>query len=290
MARGPRADAGSAAGTATRRSPRPGTVARTARVLVAYLVALLTVAPLLWLLLSAFRPEGELFELGLPDELTLANFAYVLTEVPFLRYLANSAIVSVTVTAIALLLHSMAAYALARIAFRGRGIAFAAVVATLLISLPVILVPLFLVVRALGMVDSYAGLIVPGVFNAFGIFLLRQFYLGVPRELEEAAHLDGCGHWRIYWHVVLPLSRPMLAALAVLFFLANWNSFLWPLTVAQDESLRVVQVGIASLQGQYASKQHYVLAAAVLAALPTVLVFLFGQRRLVESLKTSGMR
>ncbi|MGW5643199.1 carbohydrate ABC transporter permease [Saccharopolyspora sp. NPDC003752] len=260
------------------------------RAVLAYLVALVTVAPLLWLLLSAFRSESQLYDLGWPRELTLSNVVYVLTEVPFLRYLANSAIVAVSVTVIALFLHSMAAYALARLSFRGRGFAFASVVATLLISLPVILVPLFIVVRGLGMVDTYAGLIVPGLFNAFGIFLLRQFYLGVPRELEEAAHLDGCGHWRIYWHVVLPLSRPMLAALAVLFFLANWNSFLWPLAVAQDESLRVVQVGIASLQGQYASKQHYVLAAAMLAALPTILVFLLGQRWLVASLKTSGLR
>ena len=262
----------------------------TGRAVAAYLVALVTVAPLLWLLLSAFRPESELYDLGWPEHLTLANVAYVLTEVPFLRYLANSAFVAITVTVIALFLHSMAAYALARLAFRGRGFAFASVVATLLISLPVILVPLFIVVRALGLVDTYAGLIVPGLFNAFGVFLLRQFYLGVPRELEEAAHLDGCGHWRIYWHVILPLSRPMLAALAVLFFLANWNSFLWPLAVTQDESLRVVQVGIASLQGQYASKQHYVIAAGALAAVPTILVFLLGQRWLVASLKNTGMR
>lgn len=260
------------------------------KALLAYLVALLTVAPLLWLLLAAFRPESELYSATWPSSLTLDNVLYVLTEVPFLRYLANSAFVSATVTAVALLLHSMAAYALARMHFRGRGIAFATIIATLLISLPVILVPLFLVVRTLGMVDTYAGLIVPGVFNAFGIFLLRQFYLGVPRELEDAAQLDGCGHWRTYWHVVLPLSRPMLAALAVLFFLTNWNSFLWPLVVAQDESLRVVQVGIASLQGQYASKQHYVIAAALVAAIPTVLVFLFGQRKLIDSLKTTGLK
>lgn len=259
------------------------------RAIAAYLLAFLVVAPLLWFLLSAFRPASELYELSWPSELTLDNVLHVLTEVPFRRYLANSAFVSVTVTVIALFLHSMAAYALARMSFRGRGLAFASVVATLLVSLPVILVPLFIVVRGLGMVDTYAGLIVPGLFNAFGIFLLRQFYLGVPRELEEAAHLDGCGHWRIYWHVILPLSRPMLAPWR-LFFLANWNSFLWPLAVAQDESLRVVQVGIASLQGQYASKQHYVVAAGVLAALPTVLVFLLGQRWLVASLKTTGLR
>ncbi|RRO16080.1 carbohydrate ABC transporter permease [Saccharopolyspora rhizosphaerae] len=261
-----------------------------ARMLAAYLIVFVTVAPLLWFLLSAFRPESELYSLGWPQDLTLDNVAHVLTEVPFLRYLANSAFVAVTVTVIALFLHSMAAYALApvvcpRTRFRvrlGGGDA-----ADLAAGDPG---AALIVVRALGLVDTYAGLIVPGLFNAFGIFLLRQFYLGVPRELEDAAQLDGCGHWRIYWHVVLPLSRPVLAALAVLFFLANWNSFLWPLAVAQDESLRVVQVGIASLQGQYASKTHYVIAAGMLAALPTVLVFLLGQRWLVRSLKTTGLR
>ncbi|TCP44766.1 carbohydrate ABC transporter membrane protein 2 (CUT1 family) [Tamaricihabitans halophyticus] len=257
---------------------------------VGYLVGLLTVLPMLWLTLAAFRPGSDVFSMSWPATLTLDNFAYVLTEVPFLRYLANSALVSIAVTVIALLLHTMAGYALARLRFRGRGIAFGLVIATLLVSLPVILVPLFMVTLTLGMVDSYAGLIVPSVFNAFGIFLLRQFYLNLPSELEDAALLDGCGYLRLYWHVVLPLSRPVLAALAVLFFLANWNSFVWPLTVTQSENLRVVQVGIASLQGQYAQEYQYVLAASVLAAIPTVIVFMLGQRRLVETLKTSGLR
>jgi multiple sugar transport system permease protein len=258
------------------------------RAIAAYVIAILTVLPLAWLLLSAFRPGGDVLSARPPDSFTLANLVHVLTEVPFTRYLANSMLVSITVTVLALFLHSMAAYALARLRFRGRGIAFAAIVGTLLISLPVILVPLFLVIR--GLVDTYAGLIVPGVFNAFGIFLLRQFYLGIPHELEEAALLDGCGYFGIYWHIVLPLSRSMLAALGILFFLANWNSFLWPLAVTQDENLRVVQVGIAGLQGQYASQYQYVLAGAVLAAIPTVAVFLAGQRRLIDSLKTTGMK
>jgi multiple sugar transport system permease protein len=253
-------------------------------------LAVLVLLPFVWLVLAAFRPPDDTFSTGWPSSLTLENFGFVLTEVPFLRYVANSAFVAISVTVIALLLHSMAAYALARLSFRGRGFAFASVVATLLIALPVILVPLFMVVRALGMVNSYAALIVPSVFNAFGIFLLRQYYLGLPSELEDAAHLDGCGYLRLYFHIVLPLSRPIMAALAVLFFLANWNAFMWPLTVTEDESLRVVQVGISSLQGQYAQHLNYVLAAAVLAAIPTVVVFLIGQRRLVESFKTTGFK
>lgn len=258
--------------------------------LVAYLVAVLIVAPMLWVLLSAFKPSAEVFDPGLPSTLTLDNLLYVLTEIPLPLFLLNSAIVAVSVTVIALFTHSMAAYALARLRFPGRGLIFTAVISTLLVSLPVILVPLFLVVKQLGLLDSYAGLIVPAIFNAFGIFLLRQFYLNIPDELEEAAELDGCGYWGRYWNVILPLSRPVLASLGVLFFLANWNSFLWPLTITQSPDLRVVQLGIAGMQGQYSSAWNYILAASVVAAIPTVLVFMAGQRRLVDAMKTTGMK
>jgi multiple sugar transport system permease protein len=261
-----------------------------ARATFAHLLAVVIVAPMFWVMFSALKPAGELFATGLPSRLTLDNLTYVLTEIPLPRYLLNSAIVAVAVTGIALLTHSMAAYALARLRFPGRGLIFSLIISTLLVSLPVILVPLFLVVRELGLLDSYAGLIVPAIFNAFGIFLLRQFYLTVPRELEEAAELDGCGYWRRYWSVILPLSRPALSSLAVLFFLANWSAFLWPLTITRDPDLRVIQLGIAGLQGQYSSAYHYILAAAIIAAIPTVLVFLAGQRRLVDAMKTTGLK
>jgi multiple sugar transport system permease protein len=258
--------------------------------LVAHVLALLTALPLLWLLFSVFKPAEEMFDFGWPSRLTLDNFRYVLTTIPLPRFLLNSAIVSVVVTVVALLFHSMAAYALARLRFPGRGIIFSGIISTLLVSLPVILVPLFLVVKQLGMLDSYAGLIVPSIFHAFGIFLLRQYYLNIPRELEEAADLDGCGYWRRYWSVILPMSRPALASLSVLFFLANWNAFLWPLTITKNPDLRVIQLGIAGMQGQYASAWNLILAASVIAALPTVLIFLAGQRRLVDAMKTTGLK
>lgn len=253
-------------------------------------MAILIMAPMVWVLLSAFRPGEDLFAGGFPTNWTLDNFRYVLTEVPIPRYLLNSMIVSVVVTVIALFTHSMAAYALSRLHFPGRGVVFSMVVSTLLVSMPVILVPLFLIVKQLGLLDSYAGLIIPMIFNAFGIFLLRQYYLNIPEELEEAAELDGCGYWRRYWHVILPLSRPALSSLAVLFFLANWNAFLWPLTITRSDDLRVVQLGLSTLTGQYSSAYNYILATAVLAAIPTVLVFLAGQKRLVEAMKTSGFK
>ncbi|MEV1173715.1 carbohydrate ABC transporter permease [Nonomuraea sp. NPDC049784] len=260
------------------------------RALVGYVLAAVTVAPLVWLLVTVLKPADELFDVALPSRLTLDNLLYVLTEVPIGTYMLNSLLVSAAVTVVALVLHSMAAYALARLRFPGRQVIFSMIVSTLLVSLPVILVPLFLVAKQLGLLDTYAGLILPAIFHAFGIFLLRQYYLTIPRELEEAADLDGCGYLRRWWQVVVPLSRPVLASLAVLFFLANWNAFLWPLTATRDPDLRMVQVGIATLQGQYGSAWNYVLAATVIAAVPTLIAFVLGQRRLVEAIKTSGLK
>ncbi len=254
-------------------------------------LALMTVFPLLWMASSAFKGPDEVYSVSpIPADPTLENFLYVFTEVPFLRYMLNTFFVASTVTVMGLFFHSMAGYALARLNFPGRDLLFFAIFSTLLVSLPVILVPLFVLVRELGMLNSYAGLIIPAIFNAFGIFLLRQFYLGMPKELEEAARIDGCGYWRVYWNVALPLSRSILAALAVLFFLANWNSFLWPLTVTADEDLWMVQLAIASFQGQYSAAWNYIMAAATVTALPTIVMFFIFQRQLVESFKTSGIK
>jgi multiple sugar transport system permease protein len=254
-------------------------------------LALLTVFPLIWMISGAFKAPSEVFDPSpIPSAPTIANFTYVFTQVPFLRYMLNTFFVAGTVTVVALFFHSMAAYALARLNFPGRDFLFFAIFSTLLVALPVILVPLFILVREMGMINNFWGLIVPPIFNAFGIFLLRQFYLGMPKELEDAALVDGCGYWGVYWRVILPLSRPILAALAVFFFLANWNSFLWPLTITQDKSLWMIQVGIASFQGQYSGSWNYVMAAATVAAIPTVALFFVFQRQLVESIKTSGFK
>jgi multiple sugar transport system permease protein len=254
-------------------------------------ISIVAVVPLLWMLSGALKTRQEAYLLNLiPENPTFENFRYVFTEVPFARYMFNSFFVSATVTILALFFHSMAAYSLARLRFPGREFIFSLIFATLLVSLPVILVPLFILVRELGMLNSYAGLIVPAIFHAFGIFLLRQFYLSIPRELEEAAIVDGAGYWRVYWNIIMPLSKPILAALAVFFFLANWNSFLWPLTITTDQDLWVVQIGIASFRQQYASSQQYIMAASTIVAMPTMLLFFIFQRQLVESIKTSGLK
>ncbi|WP_420799337.1 carbohydrate ABC transporter permease [Ktedonospora formicarum] len=243
------------------------------------------------MLSSSFKGPTEVNNNNLiPSAPTLDNFTYVFTQVPFLSYMLNSFIVAGVVTVVALLFHSMAAYALAKLKFPGREVIFLAIFSTFLVSLPVILVPLFILIKSLGMLNSYAGLIIPALFNAFGIFLLRQFYIGIPNELSEAAILDGCSYWQTYWHLILPLSRPIMAALAVFFFLTNWNSFLWPLTITTDSSLWMVQIGIANFQSQYSATWNYIMAASTVAALPTIILFFVFQRQLVESIKSSGLK
>jgi multiple sugar transport system permease protein len=264
---------------------------RLALYLAASILSLMTIAPLLYMLSMSLKDSSDVFGTNLiPNHATLANFVYVFTQVDFLRYLWNSFFVSAVVTVVALLFHSMAGYALARLRFPGRDAIFLAMFATFLISQPVIIVPLFILARTLHLLDSYAGLIIPSIFNAFGIFLLRQFYLAVPRELEEAALIDGAGYFRIWWSIIVPLSRPIFSALAILFFLANWNSFLWPLTIISNQDLWMVQVAIASFRQQYNGSWSYIMAASTVVALPTIVMFVIFQKRIIESIKTSGIK
>jgi multiple sugar transport system permease protein len=258
---------------------------------VTTVLALTAIFPLLWMLSIAFKPAAESFSSNLlPTSPIFGNFVYVLTDVPFVRYMLNSFFVSATVTIVALFFHTMAGYALARLRFPGRETIFLAIFSTFLVSLPVVIVPLFIIVKAMGMINSYAGLIVPAIFNAFGIFLLRQYYLSLPKEIEEAAVIDGAGYWRIYWSVILPLSKPIMSALAILFFLANWNSFLWPLTITSNPNLWVVQVGIANFRSQYSASWNYMMAASTIIAIPTLVLFVIFQRQIMDSLKTSGLK
>ncbi|MGH0278789.1 carbohydrate ABC transporter permease [Sinorhizobium meliloti] len=267
------------------------TLVRGLWMVVTAILAFMTLFPLLWMVSIAFKPAAESFSSNLiPQASTLDNFIYVLTGVPFIRYMVNSFLVSATVTVVALFFHTMAGYALARLRFPGREVMFLSIFSTFLVSLPVIIVPLFVIVKAMGMLNSYAGLIIPAIFNAFGIFLLRQYYLSLPKEIEEAARIDGAGYWRIYWSVILPLSRPIMSALAILFFLANWNSFLWPLTITSDPDLWVVQLGIANFKSQYSASWNYMMAASTIVAIPTLILFVIFQRQIMDSLKTSGLK
>src|SRR3954447_296178 len=257
-------------------------------------IALVMLAgPLRWMLSSSLKSPGEVTANPptlVPHELRWQNYTDVFKQVPFARYMLNSLFVASVVTLVALLFHSMAAYALARLRFPRRDKIFLAILMTLMVPFTVIAVPLFIIVDWLGWVDTYQGLIIPMIPHAFGIFLLRQFYLAIPRELEEAAILDGASLVRVYWHLILPLSRPVLAALGVFFFLANWNNFLWPLIVTQNQKLWVVQLGIQQFRGEHGSDYNLIMAASTCAALPTLILFFVLQKRLVEGIKMTGLK
>lgn len=261
--------------------------------LLCLLVALLTLIPLAWMILGSLKGPDEVVQYPptfLPHRLMWSNYAQVFTTVPFARYILNTFFVATTVTIVALLFHAMSAYALARLRFRGRDALFIGIVATMMIPFSVTLIPTFILVKSLGWLDTFWALIIPAIPNAFGIFLLRQFYLGLPVELEEAARLDGATPAGIFWRIALPMSQPILATLATFFFLANWNAYLWPLIVTQNPDMRVTQVALAAFSGEHSTDWQLIMAGATVAALPGLLLYLFLQRYLIEGIKLSGMK
>ncbi|KUK93907.1 carbohydrate ABC transporter permease [Mesotoga sp. B105.6.4] len=257
------------------------------------ILAMFFLFPIYWMFVSSLKSPSEIFAFPpklIPENPVWSNYTKVFSQVPFARYMLNTFFVASVVTIVALLLHSMAAYSLARLNYRGRNFLFILVISTLMIPFSAILIPLFLIVRNFGWIDSYRGLIIPAIPHAFGIFFLRQFYLGFPRELEEAAIIDGSGLVRVFFKIVLPLSKPVLSALAVFFFLANWNSFMWPLVIINSPQMRTVQLGIAQYGGEYNNPWAIQLAACTVALIPTLIVFVVLQKQLMQSIKMTGMK
>ncbi|WP_214078792.1 carbohydrate ABC transporter permease [Mesotoga sp.] len=257
------------------------------------ILAMFFLFPIYWMFVSSLKSPSEIFAFPpklIPENPVWSNYTKVFSQVPFARYMLNTFFVASVVTIVALLLHSMAAYSLARLNYRGRNFLFILVISTLMIPFSAILIPLFLIVRNFGWIDSYRGLIIPAIPHAFGIFFLRQFYLGFPRELEEAAIIDGSGLVRVFFKIVLPLSKPVLSALAVFFFLANWNSFMWPLVIINSPEMRTVQLGVAQYGGEYNNPWAIQLAACTVALIPTLIVFVVLQKQLMQSIKMTGMK
>jgi multiple sugar transport system permease protein len=251
----------------------------------------LMIAPIYFLVISAFRMPEDVFDLSLlTKNITLDNFRAVL-ETNILRAIWNSFIVSAIVTIVALLFHSMSGYALARLNFPGKNFVFGWMISTLMVPFTVIMIPLYMVTKNLGMANSYTGLIIPMIFNAYGIFLFRQFYREFPKELEEAAYMEGLTIAGTFFRLVLPLSKPIIVPLTIGFFTANWNNYLWPLIINQKEELWVVQVALANIVGGgYETSWSIVLAAALLGAIPTFLLFFLMQKYLVEGIKMTGIK
>lgn len=257
----------------------------------AIVFGILMVAPIYFLVISAFKMPEDVFKASSNvRNMTFENIKAVL-ETGILRSIWNSFIVSTIVTVVALLFHSMSGYALARLNFPGKSIVFGWMISTLMVPFTVIMIPLYMVTKNLGMANSYLGLIVPMIFNAYGIFLFRQFYKDFPKELEEAAYMEGLSIAGTFFRLVLPLSKPIIIPLTIGFFTANWNNYLWPLIINQKEELWVVQVALANIVGGgYETSWSIVLAAALLCALPIFILFFFMQKYLVDGIKMTGIK
>jgi multiple sugar transport system permease protein len=255
---------------------------------------LLILLPLFVVLFTAFKPTPEInaFPPGLvPSTWTLDNFHRILTELPFPRLILNSFVFAGGVTICALVFDSLAAYALARIDFTGRRTLLILIIATLMIPFQATLIPVYQVVSDLGWVNTYAGMIAPRAADAFGIFLLRQFFVSLPRDLDNAARIDGASEWRVFAQIILPNARPALLTLAIFTFVNNWNDLLWPLVFTNEAEMGTLTSGLTLLTGPGGIIPYGVMmAGALVAVLPLVVAFVFVQRRFIESVATTGLK
>jgi multiple sugar transport system permease protein len=249
--------------------------------------------PFAWAVITSITPGDAV--LAVPPDLTpegasLDAYARLLETLPFWRIVFNSAWIGVTSTLLQLVTSAMAAYAFARLPFPGRGALFAVYLTTLMMLLPVLVVPLFIEMRTFGLVDTYFALLAPTIASAFGVFLLRQAINQVPREFDEAAVLDGAGHFRIFVYVVLPLIRPALATFAIFGFMASWNSYLWPLIIIKSPEFMTLPLGLATLHGQFTTEWDVVMAGSVISVVPILILYVFAQKHVIASVAQSGLK
>lgn len=278
---------------ASREAQRPGRARLVLAHVTIYLAALIFASPLIYAVLSAMKPNNEIFTAPprlVGSQIKWTNFIEVFTYGPFVTYILNSLFVAVTGTVLVLFVSSTAAFAFARLRWKGRDAVFILFLATLMVPAEVVVIPLYTLMDWFGWINSYQALIVPFAFSAFGTFLLRQFYRGIPYELDEAARVDGAGSVRIYWGIILPLSRSALAVLAVFTFLGFWNSYLWPLIVTVDYStLGTLPIGLASFSTQQGTRWDLQMAAAVISMVPTTALVIALQKHLVRGIAMAGL-
>ena len=252
------------------------------------------IAPFVWMILGSFKTQGELLQsppTWWPETVTLDNYTQLFSRLNFKQYFFNSTVVAVCVTAGNLLFCSMLGYALAMLDFKGKKILFIVVMGTLMIPGVVTFVPLFVLVANIGLIDTLPGLILPFLAAPFGVFLMRQFFLGLPRDLLDAGRVDGAGELRIFRQIFLPLAGPALATLGILTFLGSWNNFLWPLVVAQSEDRYTLPVALALYStGQNSTNYGLLLAGATVVIIPILVVFLIFQKRFIEGIATTGLK
>jgi ABC-type glycerol-3-phosphate transport system permease component len=277
-----------------RRGRREGhPLALATRIVIAVVVSLIVIFPLYWMLVVAFSPRGELFTQELrywPSTFTLENFVAVFERFPVADWFVNSVVIGTFVTAFTVVVNMLAGYAFARLKFPGNNAIFLLVLSTMMIPVQVIMVAQFKLVSGLGIVGTYWSVILPSAAAAFGIFLARQFIIGIPNELIEAARIDGAGHVRIFVQIVLPLCKPLIAVLTLLTLMGTWNDFAWPLIALKDPDLFTLPIGLLYLKGQTTPDYNAIMALALISVIPIVILFLVFQRYFVQGFARSGIR
>lgn len=253
--------------------------------------ALIMVFPFVWTLITSVSPGASLTTTPqLPAHPSFSPYAELFQRVPFGQVIVNSIIIAVAGTVLQLVTSALAAYVFARMPFRGRGAVFVVYLATMMIPFQVLIVPLFVEMKSLGLINTYLGAILPTITSAFGVFLLRQAMSTVPYELDQAATLDGAGHFRVFFQIMLPLIRPALATLAVFGFLNTWNSFLWPLIILRDPTMQTLPVALSSLQGQYSTQWDVLMAGSVISIIPMFALYVFAQKYIVQGVAGTGLK
>jgi multiple sugar transport system permease protein len=254
----------------------------------------LMIGPFLWMVLGSVKPAADFLQSTptfLPSEATTDNYTRLFEQLDFPRYFFNSALIAFAVTIGTLIFCPMLGYALAKLRWHGKGLIMALVLATLMVPAGVTLIPNFILMSSLGLVNTYPGLILPFLAGPFGVFLMRQFMLGVPDELLEAARMDGANEFKLFWSVVMPIATPVLATLAILTFLGSWNSFMYPLVMAQEPAMYTLPVALATFAtGQYQSDHGMLMAGSVMLVVPVLIVFILFQRWITEGIATTGLK
>ena len=257
-------------------------------------IAIAMLLPLLWMVSTAFKsPTEDIFQFPpqfIPSSPTFENFAEAWDKAPFGRYFWNSLVIAIATVILNLILCSLAAYPLARLNFKGREIIFSLVVATILIPFQIVMIPLYILAVRMGLLNTYLGAIFPSIASAFGIFLMRQAFQTVPKELEEAARIDGCSELGIWWHIMIPSVRPALVTLALFVFIGSWGDFLWPLLVLDRPEYYTLPLGVNRLAGSFSFNWRIISAGSVISILPVILVFIAAQRYIVPSETGSGVK
>jgi len=261
---------------------------------VMVLLAILSVGPFSWLVSTAMKGQGEnLFAYPprlIPEDLTFINFLRVIKSIPFFTYLTNSALVAIFSVSLNLLIAAMAAFPLARMSFPGKKTLFFSILSTMMIPFQVTMIPIFIIITRLGLKNNYLGLVLPTAVTAFGIFLIRQAFLAIPDSLEEATLIDGGGSWLVFTRILLPLSKPTLAALAIFSFINSWGNFLWPLLILDSREMFTLPLGLQDLQGTFTNDWRLIASGTVLSVVPVLVFFLFTQRYFVQGVSSSGIK